>query len=128
MAGQLYVGSITAVTATSLYLSIVRPNMFLLLISIFSFYLTWSGFRAIHWKNKPMGTIPYIFNLVLTGAVALSGLAMIGLPVAVWSGMEFPSVISRFDTVLLAFGLINTTMSAFDLINLYRPAHNSKFW
>lgn len=126
--GQIYLWSMTAVGITALYLSMVRPNIFLLLISIFSFYMTWSGYRAIHWKNRPMDTIPYVFNLALTVAVALSGLVMIGVPVANWAGINIAPVISRFSTILLVFGIINTGMAGLDLINLFRPSRSSKFW
>lgn len=128
LAGQVYLWSMTSVAITALYLSVVRPNIFLLLISIFSFYMTWSGYRAIHWKNKPMDRIPYVFNLALTGGVALSGLVMIGVPVISWTGIKIAPVVSQFGTILLVFGLINTTMAGLDLINLFRPSRGSKFW
>lgn len=53
-AGRIYFWSMMLVAVTAFYLSVVNVIPFLFLIAVFSFYLTWTGYKAIHWKNKPL--------------------------------------------------------------------------
>lgn len=127
-AGRLFVGSMATVAVTAVHLSLVRFNPFLLLIAIFSFYLTWSGYRAIHWKDQQLKRSAFIFNALFICCMVLSGLVMIGIPLAAWSGIDLPQSLTRFNTVLLSFGLINTVFAGFDLVHLIYPVTNSRFW
>jgi len=53
-AGKVFFFSMLGVCFTSVFISIVKDNRFLLLIGVFSFYLNYAGYRAIKNKNlKP---------------------------------------------------------------------------
>jgi len=60
-AGKWYVYSMFFVVASAVYMSITRQNDFLLSIAIFSFYLTWTGKRAVD-RNISGDSKRYLFD------------------------------------------------------------------
>lgn len=125
--GKIYFWSMVLVAVTSLYLSVVKVIPFLFLIAIFSFYLTWSGYKAIHWKNRPLPTFFYWFDTITTHIVALFGIIMILLSVLTWFGIHVNAVISSLRIVLLVFGIGTLIFTCEDLILLYRNKSSPKF-
>ena len=62
-AGTVYVWAMVAVVISAVVLAIYRPNPFLLGIAVLSFYLTFSGYRALfhkklHKLHKGVGVTP----------------------------------------------------------------------
>lgn len=85
-AGVVYFYAMLLVALSAFIISVAKSNMFLLAISIFSFYLTWFGYRAI--KNRQAKFVWYDWAVVVFSAT--TALYMI---------------YSR-NIVLVAFGLI----------------------
>src|SRR5262244_3758779 len=52
--GKIYFWSMATVTVTALVLAAWRPNYFLLMVAVFSFYLAFSGYRALY-RKRPGG-------------------------------------------------------------------------
>lgn len=127
-AGRIYFWSMAGVAATALFLSVVRPNPFLLLISLFSFFLTWSGYRAIHWKNKTLAGPVKWFNHTLVPLFLLTGCLMVVLAVLAWAGLSLIPVLERFSTVLFVFGGIFTVLAGAELRHMLRPDLSGRFW
>lgn len=125
--GRVYFWSMIIVATTSLYLSVVNIIPFLFLIAIFSFYLTWSGYKAIHWKNKSLPTAVYWFDVLTTHIVALFGVVMVTLSVLTWFGIHFNEAISSLHIVLLVFGIGSLIFTGEDLKLLYSNKSSSKF-
>jgi hypothetical protein len=126
-AGQIYFWSMIAVAVTALYLSIVNTIPFLFLIAIFSYYLTWTGYKNIHWKNKPLPTYIYWFDALITHIVALFGIVMICLAALSWMGIHFNETISSLNIVLMVFGVGTLIFSGEDLMSFYKKSNDSKF-
>lgn len=99
-AGQIYFWSMTAVALSALYLSVVNPNPFLLLISLFSFFLTWSGYKAIHWKNRPLKGFAAIFNKMLIPLFLLIGCLMVVLSLLDWISISISERLARSNILL----------------------------
>lgn len=74
MSGKIYFWCIMAVSVTALVLSVSKQITFLTLIAIFSFYLSYSGYRVLYLKKKPAGITDWIMAIIL----ALNGLYMTG--------------------------------------------------
>ena len=125
--GRIYCWAMILVAVTAFYLSIVNAIPFLFLIAILSFYLTWSGYKAIHWKNRSLPISVYWFDALTTHIVALFGIAMIVLSLLTWMDIHFNEVISSLRVVLLVFGIGTTIFAAEDLILFYRKNPSSKF-
>lgn len=104
-AGRAYVLSMLVVTLSTLALVVIRPNLFLLVIGIFSFYLVFTGWRAAilrdgrpRWQDHGAGAV-----------MAGTGLFMMAYGLAgLWGGGNAQPVI------LVVFGTIGVTMAVSD--------------
>lgn len=71
--GKVFFSSMLGVCFTSVFISIVKDNRFLLLIGVFSFYLNFGGYRAI--KNKSLK--PAILDWVILLIAAINTFFMV---------------------------------------------------
>lgn len=127
-AGRLFFWCMVAVAASAVHLSAVHPNPFLLFIGLFSFYLTWSGYRAIRWKDGHLSPAARLFNNTFTPLMCAAGLAMVALPVAGWIGFSIPEMLNGFELLLLVFGIINSLFTGYDLLRQHRLVSSDRFW
>ena len=72
-AGRTYFWSMILVSVSAIYLALANAIPFLFLIAVLSYYLTWSGYKAIHWKNKSLPAVVFWFDVVVMHLVALFG-------------------------------------------------------
>lgn len=126
-AGRIYFWSMVLVAITALFLSAVRPNLFLLFISLFSFYLTWSGYRAIRWKNKPLPRIIHIFDRLFVPLFFGTGIIMIALSVGATFEIFQSSLLQKTKIILLVFGIIFAALTGRDLALRTGWLNRSKF-
>lgn len=126
-AGRIYFWSMILIAITALVLSIVRPNLFLLFISLFSFYLTWSGFRAIRWKNEPLKGIIRIFDRLLVPLFFVTGITMMMLSLTAMGGITQSSLLQKTKIILLVFGIIFTALTGRNLAMRIGWLAKSKF-
>lgn len=113
--GRIYFWSMIVVAVTAVFLSVVQPNLFLLFISLFSFYLSWSGYRAIRWKNNPLPGSIHVFNKLLVPLFFLTGIIMIGLALTIMSGIVRHQLLQQASVILLVFGMIFAAFTGRDL-------------
>lgn len=78
-AGKLFFYAMTAIFVSSLYMSIVKSNLYLLLIGFFSFYLACTGYRILRLKKLALqpiapAAVDYLigFTGIISGACMLS--------------------------------------------------------
>lgn len=104
-AGNIYVLAMLAVTLTTFMLVAIRPDLFLLVIGIFSFYLVFTGWRAAMVRDGQ----PRIPDHMAGAVMALTGVVMMGLGVGrlISSGGAHP-------VILLVFGSIGLTLALTD--------------
>jgi len=104
-AGNTYVLSMLVVTLTTFALVSIRPNLFLLVIGIFSFYLVFTGWRAALLRDGCPRWPDHLGGL----AMAVTALLMMGLGLRglVGAGGAQP-------VILLVFGSIGLTMALSD--------------
>lgn len=99
ISGLIFFYCMLGVAVSAIFISVVKDNLFLLLIGIFSFYQNISGYRAI--KNKSLKPTFIDWMILLIGAV--NGFYMI----------------YTLNTILIVFGAINCFM-VFNDIRIYR--------
>lgn len=104
-AGLTFVAAMLAVTLTTFVLVALRPNLFLFVIGVFSFYLVLTGWRAGAQRDGR----PRWFDHLAGAAMALTGAAMLGT--GAWrlfliGGAE--------PVILLVFGSIGVTLALSD--------------
>lgn len=105
-AGGVYVAAMFGVTATTLLLVTIRPNVFLLTIGLFSAYLVFTGWRAGRLRDGAPRTVDRIATIAML-AVAAGMLGLGALRTTAAAGHQGP--------VLLVFGAIGLTLAAGDL-------------
>jgi len=73
LSGRIFFTGMVLVFLTTLPMTIIRPNLFLFLIGIFSFYLAWTGWRRAVNRSGNAATADYLAVLVMgvTGVVML---------------------------------------------------------
>ncbi|MBX3050137.1 MAG: hypothetical protein KF753_01615 [Caldilineaceae bacterium] len=97
--GKVYFWAMFAIFITALALVYFRPNFFLFMISILSFYGAFTGYRAIYRKHPERGNSPIWLDWLGAGTAAVAGLAFL-----TWGGLiAFGLLVSQIPPV---FGLI----------------------
>jgi len=125
-AGRIYFWSMILVAITALMLSMIRPNLFLLFISLFSFYLTWSGYRAIRWKNRSLTGFVRFFDHLIVPLFFATGNIMIALSLT--ATLEITqSLLPKTKMILLVFGIIFTALTGRELALRIGLLARSKF-
>lgn len=104
-AGLAYVVSMLAVTLTTFALVALRPNLFLFVIGVFSFYLVFTGWRAGAQRDGR----PHLPDHLAGAAMALTGAAML----SIGAGRLFGPGGAE-PVILLVFGSIGLTLALSD--------------
>jgi uncharacterized membrane protein len=95
LCGQVFVYGMMTVAVSAVYLGIAHWSQFLLHIAVFSFTLTYAGWRST--RNKSMRPSPFDWLVMAMGLVN-----------GVW-------MVATLNTVLIVFGLIQGMNAANDL-------------
>lgn len=103
ISGLIFFYCMLGVAVSAIFISVVKDNLFLLLIGIFSLYQNLSGYRAI--KNKSLKPIFIDWTILIIGAV------------------NSFFMIYSLNTILIVFGAINCFMVCND-IRIYRKTLN----
>ena len=118
--GQMYFWCMFAVAVSAVTMASVKPNLFLLLLAVFSFYLSFSGYRVLY-RKTPSAAVPLLDWGVTGGTVIASiGMAIYGTAVLV-SG-------DGFGTVMVVFGILGTWGAGQDLYQYVRPPQSKQAW
>jgi len=117
--GKVYFWSMAVVAVSALVLAARRPNVFLILVAVFSFYLALSAYRALFLKSGAGGAVDWTATLVTM--VASLGLIMLGVvrPGPVWE---------RLGVVAVVFGGIGAILAGRDMWRLVRPSTDRNAW
>ena len=107
-AGRVFVIAMAVVFLTALPMTAIRPNLFLALVAVFSFYLALTGWlRARNRSGQPTPV-----EWIAAGAMLLTAVAMVIRGIVVLASGH------SMGTVLLAFGGIGGWLAASDLTSL----------
>lgn len=119
--GMLYFWAmiVVAITSTIISLSSNPINLFLLVVGIFSFYLTFTGYRSTVIKNKP----PQLLDKCITAMMLLTTLAMLILAIYDWINGS-----GRLTIILGIFGTIGGTLAVADLLVYKNGLDHPREW
>lgn len=100
-AGKTYFWSMMAVAATAIPVSILRPNIMLFFVALFSSYMAYAGWRFGRKSRYILKRKPYVeWSMLLVGiAMVVSGL------VEVFAGATMGWVLVAFGSIGLQFGI-----------------------
>lgn len=121
--GKVYFWAMTVGTITALIVAAYRPNIFLLLIAVFSFYLSFSGYRVLSRKRPERGQKARALDWSVALLTAGTSAIMFGL------GVFNPSTGAlRFNPIFLTFGALGAFAAGNDLRKFLRPPRGKYTW
>ena len=121
--GKIYVWAMAAVASTAVVLALWRPQIFLALLAVFSFYQAFSGYRVLSRKRPDQGRGPRAIDwaAALVTLAASAVLAARGLvrPGASWQ---------RLGVVPVVFGVLGMILAGLDIKSFFRPPPDRNAW
>lgn len=121
LSGKIFFWSMMMVSLSGFIMSSVKSNLFLLMIAIFAFYLTYTGNRVLHMKKLHRGTKPAFYDWAILVICSLFG---IGLMAYGLNGMRTNS----FGIVSVVFGFILFMRTWGDYKRFTRDNGDKKTW
>ncbi len=121
--GKIYFWAMAVVASTAVILGLWRPKIFLALLAVFSYYLAFTGYRALSRKRPDQGQGPAAIDwaaALVTFAVS-AALAILGLirPGASWQ---------RLGVVPVVFGVLGMVLAGLDIRKFVRPPADRNAW
>jgi uncharacterized membrane protein len=121
--GKTFFYALAGVFVTSVYMSVAKNNIFLLMVGFFSFYTAATGYRILFLKKLNSGKIsPKFIDYVIGITGLLAGLAMLVLAVLLFLKANM------FGFVCITFGGISTIMGYKDLSKFKYPPTQKLHW
>ncbi len=119
--GKVYYRAMVVVAVTAVVLGVARPNLFLTLLAVFSFYTAFSGYRALRRKRPQerrdvVGWAMAILTLVASGSMIVLGLVA---PSEAWR---------RIGTVAVVLGSVGIMLAGSDVAAMSRPPADPMAW
>ncbi len=121
--GMVYFWSMGVVAATALPMALYRPVLFLALVSVLSFYLTFSGYRVLKLKNLSRGGSAKVIDWLaaILGFLVCAFLAGLG-----WL---HPQAVQGMGTVAILLGILGMRTTAADLQHfIWKPTEKMFWW
>ena len=120
--GLVYMWAMGIVAGTALPMALWRPVLFLAMVSILAFYLTFSGYRVLRLKDMARGGQAHLVDWVAAG---LTFCACAAVTVVGWVD---PKVLHGPPVVPIVLGLVGMRASGSDLLMFYRKPVDRMFW
>jgi len=120
--GKVYLWSMGAVAGTALPLAFFFPVRFLALVSVFSFYFAFSGYRVLRLKDLPRGGSAQPIDWI-AGLITFSTSALLA-----WLSWFRPASIEVIPIVGIIFGFIGMRAAIMQLMSFVRKPKEKMFW
>lgn len=122
--GKIYFYSMCLVAFTSWVMSVMKPNVFLAMVGVFSFYLVASGYRALYRRHvnslKEVNWVDWAL-LIVSGLFSI-GLVLLGIFI-LWKNAAAP-----FGYISSVLGSIGLRSVVGDIITFTKPGHHKENW
>jgi uncharacterized membrane protein len=121
--GKTFFYAMAFVFVTSLYMSIIKNNLFLLMVGFFSFYTAATGYRILFLKKLGQQKItPKFIDYVIGFTGLLAGIIMLVITVLIFMKGNM------FGMVTLTFGGLSTWMGYKDFAKFKYPPTQKLHW
>jgi hypothetical protein len=121
--GKVYFWMMAVVAVTAVPLGLWRPNYFLILVAVFSFYFAFRGYRILLRKNPERGDGARAVDWGAAVATFLASAALVVL------GISQPSPLwVRLAPVAIVFGIGGGVTTGFDMVRFVRPPTERMAW
>ncbi len=120
--GKVYYRAMVAVGLTAVVLGIARPNVFLALLAVFSFYNAFSGYRALAHKHPAAATRDRAaWGMALVTLAASAALVVLGV-------VRSSETWRQLGLVPAVFGAFGVFLAGRDVAKLVRPPADPMTW
>lgn len=132
--GKVYFWGMFVANTTAIVLLFYRFNIFLLGVTVLSFYGAVTGYRVLYRKRPLSGSGPHWFDWSAAVVTLLTGLALLGWgvwamlgnrPFGLPSGGNVPIILIIFPII---FGIIISSNAITDLRNFIQPSNDKQWW
>jgi hypothetical protein len=120
--GMVYLWSMGVVAATALPMALYRPVLFLALVAVFSFYLSFAGFRVTRLKGLARGGSAAPVDWIAAVICFVSSACLAGF------GAFRPAWVQRMGIVAIVFGFIGMRAAAAEMWKFVRKPAEKMFW
>ncbi len=125
--GKIFFGAMTVVAISALLLTAIRPNTFLTLVALFSFYSAFSGYRVLKRKRPDRGQHAKWFDWTAAMITFSAGMGMFYLGFFGNTSGKPVFIIFGGVSTMLAAGDIHSFLRRFDPVRhkydwLYTPS------
>jgi hypothetical protein len=120
--GKIYYWAMAGVALSAVVLSLSRPNLFLLLLAVFSFYQAFSGYRVLSRKLPHQGQRPTPLDWSAVALTLAGSAALVVYGLVSWSGG------STFFIVPVIFGMFGIVLAGRDVHSFLRPPATKNAW
>src|SRR5262245_60101406 len=119
--GKIYFWAMAVVAVTAVVLALWRPQIFLALLAVFSFYMAFSGYRALSRKRPSEGAGAFDWTAALVTLVVSAALVALGLvrPGPSWQ---------QLGIVPVVFGALGMILAGLDIGKFIRPPADRNAW
>lgn len=121
--GKVYFGAMTFSVLSSLIVAAYRPNIFLFLVGIFSFYLAFTGYRVLRRKRPEQGDTATTWDWAIAGFTLAVSMFMIAR-----GSIDLHTFALQVNPVLILFGTLGMIASGNDLYKFVRPSRDKNAW
>lgn len=126
--GRVYFWAMFVIFVSALAILFFRPNVFLFIISILSFYGAFSGVRSLRRKRPDQGQRAGRLDWVAASTALCAGVSFVvwgTLPLAGLTAGETPTA---FSVLGIVFGIALTKDALDDLASFRRPSRDPLWW
>ncbi|MBX0330937.1 hypothetical protein K2Z83_25085 [Oscillochloris sp. ZM17-4] len=136
LSGKIYFWAMFAIFVTAIGVLFYRPNTFLLVVSIFSFYAALTGYRVL-FRKRPERQPASRFDWASAILMAAAGAGFVTWGVAVmagWTSFGVPAsadirgLPAAFPMLSVAFGLASLRFAGADIYGFLRPDPRRNGW
>ena len=120
--GMIYFCAMGALAATALAIALYRPALFFAFIAVLSFYLTFSGYRALKLKSLADGVKAGVLDWVAALIAFLVSVCLVA------SGLFKPAWVQHFTVPALAIGLLGVRGAVSDMYRFSHTPPDRMFW
>ncbi len=121
--GRVYFWAMAVSVLSSLIVAAYRPNIFLFLIGIFSFYLAFTGYRVLRRKRPYAGQSATVLEWSVASLTLAASLFMLAQ-----GSINLSTFGLRLNPVLILFGLLGVSAAGNDLYKFMRPSQDKNAW
>ena len=126
--GNVYYGAMLTIFLSALALLVFRPNFFLLIISILSFYTAFTGKRVLRRKRPQRGEVAGWLDWTAAWIALVAGISFIGWGSLIVFGLLTASMPTAFAGLGIFFGLAIAQAAYSDLRSFKQTPVDKNWW